>query len=152
MNLIHIIISTVKAIPTSKIVSQYGGKNECAYMLIYRKKDLSPIKCQFNVPEYLLNEILVENSELQKEREEIERKTNTIQIIVLLEDYYQIGSDQRLHLHSQEQTEEIGDLFEPIDESQIPHTNSFTISLNKKDSIEVLLGHIKLMLDNTGFT
>lgn len=49
--------SRVEGIPITKIATQYAGKSECAYMAIYRRRNLT--KKQFNcaVPEHLKTQV-----------------------------------------------------------------------------------------------
>jgi ubiquitin C-terminal hydrolase len=83
--------SRVSSIDESQLGSQYGGKRECAYMLLYRHKSLSKgpnnsqISSTITVPTSLASVIELHNAQLAAERLEYERLHNQIKICLYLE-------------------------------------------------------------------
>ncbi|XP_071803820.1 ubiquitin carboxyl-terminal hydrolase 40-like isoform X1 [Asterias amurensis] len=75
---------------------QFSGR-ESAYMLFYRRKSMERTKkaaanIQQGMPEWLLNEVLDANKQLNKQREEYDKAINSVQISVVYSDLYEYRS------------------------------------------------------------
>ncbi|ELR17377.1 UBA/TSN domain containing protein [Acanthamoeba castellanii str. Neff] len=90
--------STVKPIPVQRLATQYAGRSECAYMLIYRHVPPASgaaetcegeatrgrgrrVTAPPPVPEHLLAELATYNADLQRERGEYERDRGLIDVM-----------------------------------------------------------------------
>uniref|UniRef100_A0A6B2KWJ0 USP domain-containing protein n=1 Tax=Arcella intermedia TaxID=1963864 RepID=A0A6B2KWJ0_9EUKA len=87
--------SMVTPIPTEKISTQYGGKSECAYMLVYRSRSLQTVR-EVVLPENLAKLVEEHNATIEKERFQIKEKAHKIKILVSSEEKFRIDSDGRL--------------------------------------------------------
>ncbi|XP_052095912.1 ubiquitin carboxyl-terminal hydrolase 40-like isoform X2 [Mytilus californianus] len=88
--------SRVSPIREKEIEKQYQGK-ESAYMLFYRRKTLTrPIEAEGNpaykVPDNLVTDIIIENDELSRKRQEYEIEVNTITVQIHFSQSYQYYS------------------------------------------------------------
>ncbi|CAG2230141.1 USP40 [Mytilus edulis] len=88
--------SRVSPIREKEIEKQYQGK-ESAYMLFYRKKTLTrPKEAEGNpaykVPDNLVTDIIIENDELSRKRQEYEIEVNTITVQIHFSQSYEFYS------------------------------------------------------------
>ncbi|XP_071158638.1 ubiquitin carboxyl-terminal hydrolase 40-like [Mytilus edulis] len=88
--------SRVSPIREKEIEKQYQGK-ESAYMLFYRKKTLTrPKEAEGNpaykVPDNLVTDIIIENDELSRKRQEYEIEVNTITVQIHFSQSYEYYS------------------------------------------------------------
>lgn len=73
--------STVTPIPGIDLSKQFGGSNETAYMLIYRKKHSNPLS-SLSIPSYWSESISLTNSEISAYRQEYEELKNWLEISI----------------------------------------------------------------------
>ena len=82
----------VYAVPQSKVESQFGGKTECAYMLIYRRKNL-PMPEKTHPPEYMSKQITQLNENLVLQRMEEEIRINETNFDIFFSEDFQVDSE-----------------------------------------------------------
>ena len=86
--------SNVTPISLNKLRKQFGGKTECAYMLVYRHRSLdNQSKNDIQVPDHLLDFVQQENERVKVEREEWARLENQIRIHVYAGDHFFVDED-----------------------------------------------------------
>ncbi|MDP2438306.1 MAG: hypothetical protein Q8P67_21380, partial [archaeon] len=77
--------TTVTPIATTDLLKQFGGKNECAYMLLYRARSLNATVPQPSIPDYINDEIQLEGRFAVRREERRERQLFHTELEVLRE-------------------------------------------------------------------
>ena len=118
--------ASVKEIPESSIATQYGGKNNCAYMLSYRKIESYPKKQNViekkELPPCLKNYVEKYNEKLQLQRKEWEKEQAMINVELFLCSDFDLSQNKPypmvMESTVQEKEEEagLGGLFELFDQ------------------------------------
>eukprot|EP01091_Cochliopodium_minus_P011570 TRINITY_DN3315_c0_g1_i1.p1 TRINITY_DN3315_c0_g1~~TRINITY_DN3315_c0_g1_i1.p1 ORF type:complete len:1138 (+),score=391.59 TRINITY_DN3315_c0_g1_i1:195-3608(+) len=83
--------SDVSAVPIEEIPQKFGGKSECAYMLLYRRKDLEIETSK--APSHIENEIKEKNRELELERLNQDIQANEVKFQIYTGNQFDINED-----------------------------------------------------------
>merc|ERR1712228_443433 len=91
--------SSVYRINTNQVAKQYGGRDECAYMLVYRKinkKTAQEImnEPQLNVPDDLIEYVKKANFKIEQERLAQEQRDNQMKIQIVHPNCFLIKDDK----------------------------------------------------------
>ncbi len=125
----HFNDSTVTPIAVEQVAQQYGGKRECAYMLIYRKRSLNQ---QINylsleLPQDIKLMVQQENRQLHVEKLEWERISNELPL--------EIHLDQRFQL--------VDGGLRPIDDQTISASSVFSFLFDQRSTVRQFLADIR---------
>ena len=90
--------SSINSIPLKTLRTQFGGKSECAYMLVYRKRN-NDIKIEEDeniiiptIPPFLQEMVDKKNDYLKEKREKQENELNKIDIRIYYEKQFSVDS------------------------------------------------------------
>lgn len=133
--------SNVTPIKVNKLRRQFGGKTECAYMLVYRHRSLqvdqgTPTDHGIEVPQHLLQFIENENLKVQEEREEWERAANQIRIHIYSTDHFFVDEEGIARVV-------------PLDSTQSPDSidTKISISIDQRLYVSYIKENIKLLMN-----
>lgn len=88
--------SGVSPMPTNRIIQQFGGDLECAYMLIYRRTDLDATEAMIPQPDSrLVEEIQTFNADILREQTEEQRKARLLHFTVSLAPLFETNFNSR---------------------------------------------------------
>ena len=82
--------SSISPIPIKTLRSQFGGKSECAYMLVYRRRDSSIELEKSIVPIHLQIQAAEKNEQMEQKRIQKEIEANKIEIIIYPDCYFTV--------------------------------------------------------------